>query len=146
MYLKELHLTNYRKFRDQNNVLSFVDVSNQGIKVNMATGTTLIIGKNNSGKTSVINSLEKLTSIKSFDENDFNYNYLYELFEKYKTSDYSVTPYFQIKVVINTCKNDLTTNMNPFVPISAPSDRDFDVDIVMRYEISSSSQHRNICT
>ena len=136
MYLKELHLTNYRKFRDQNNVLSFVGFSNQDDEVNMATGTTLIIGKNNSGKTSVINSLEKLTSIKSFDENDFNYNYIFDLFEKYKTSDYTVTPYFQVKVVINTCKSDLTTNMNPFVPISATSDGTFDVDIIMRYEIA----------
>jgi predicted ATP-dependent endonuclease of OLD family len=138
MYLKEIKLINFRKFKEENNILNFVDIKSEEGKqsVNIATGTTLIIGKNNSGKTSIINAIEKLVSNGNFSENDFNYSYLFELYKKYENQDFSISPSIEIVISINTSKDDLTTNMNPFVPISIPITGNFDIKIPFKYELS----------
>lgn len=65
MYLKSLQMRNFRKYREDENVCSFV--SAEGIKkgqsremedIDVSSATTLIVGKNNSEKTSVIQSDE----------------------------------------------------------------------------------------
>lgn len=53
MYLRKLKLINYRKFREQDNEVEFVDASSYSdveSGVNIATTATLIVGKNNAGK------------------------------------------------------------------------------------------------
>lgn len=57
MYLKKLKLINYRKFREQDNEVEFVDASSYSdveSGVNIATTATLIVGKNNAGKTTIV--------------------------------------------------------------------------------------------
>lgn len=87
MYLKKLKLTNYRKFYAEQNVVEFVsskivkkdqcledsvtdfseeseDISEEKrsdeIQIDVASDTTLIIGKNNAGKTTIITALDSL--------------------------------------------------------------------------------------
>ena len=81
MYLKSLKITNFRKFGDENNVIKLVS-QKDGLTsddINVAKATTLVVGKNNSGKTTITEALEKLTENKSFTSNDCNFLYLNEL-------------------------------------------------------------------
>lgn len=84
MHLKSLKIKNFRKFGTENNTVEFVDskdfLNQQGEKnINIAPITTLIVGKNNSGKTTITKVLEKLVKINKFCANDFNFRYLSKL-------------------------------------------------------------------
>lgn len=63
MYLKSLQITNFRKFGTTENIIEFVDSKdNLQQDINIALPTTLIVGKNNSGKTTITKALETLKS------------------------------------------------------------------------------------
>ena len=65
MYLKSLQITNFRKFGTTENIIEFVDSKdNLQQDINIALATTLIVGKNNSGKTTITKALETLKSNK----------------------------------------------------------------------------------
>ena len=88
MYLKSLEIKNFRKFGDKNNIVEFInsqDISENN-EINIAQNTTLIIGKNNSGKTTIIEALEALVN-DNFLGSDFNFFYLKKLFEGYKNEN-----------------------------------------------------------
>ena len=121
MYLKSVQMTNFRKFGTESNTLEFVDaesyqtqLKDEG-KINVAPTTTLIVGKNNSGKSTVIQALIKLIKSNKFISSDFNFKYLKELLSSYAT-DKDNTPSIEFKIVIGIDKNnkDLITNLIPF--------------------------------
>lgn len=93
MYLESLKISNYRKFGSNNNIISFVGGNNlnsendQGIS-NIALSSTLIIGKNNTGKTTITNALNQLVNKTSKDikSSDFNMGYLRKLLTHYSKS------------------------------------------------------------
>ena len=81
MFLKKLKLTNYRKFSTEQNTVEFIsskivkkqedenaeetvttqdtkEVSGKIVEIDVASDTTLIIGKNNAGKTTIITNLK----------------------------------------------------------------------------------------
>lgn len=132
MYLKSIKLENFRKFGNYNNVIGFVDsraFKECGARVedlNVAKTTTLIIGKNNSGKTSVIKALEHLLGKGTgFSFTDINMNYLKQLFNKYIESvgtDNVVPAIPQIKfeIIIGLEENssDIISNLVPFMTIA----------------------------
>lgn len=80
MFLKRLKLTNYRKFSSEKNIVEFISskivlnqdnddindnfeensVQNDCDEIDVASDTTLIIGKNNAGKTTIIMALDNL--------------------------------------------------------------------------------------
>ena len=67
MYLKSLKICNFRKFRTSDNVVEFADAESYDKRkndktsdVNVASTVTLIVGKNNAGKTTIIEALKKL--------------------------------------------------------------------------------------
>ena len=65
MYLKSLKIENFRKFGTTENIIEFVDSKdNLQQNINLALATTLIVGKNNSGKTTITKALETLKSNK----------------------------------------------------------------------------------
>ena len=65
MYLKSLQITNFRKFGTTENIIEFVDSKdNLQQDINIALATTLVVGKNNSGKTTITKALETLKSNK----------------------------------------------------------------------------------
>ncbi len=121
MYLKSVQMTNFRKFGTESNTVEFVDaesyqtqLKDEG-KINVAPTTTLIVGKNNSGKSTVIQALIKLIKSNKFISSDFNFKYLKELLSSYAT-DKDNTPSIEFKIVIGIDKNnkDLITNLIPF--------------------------------
>lgn len=140
MYLKSISLENFRKFRTRNNIIDFVDAKDykNDEQVNIAPKTTLIIGKNNSGKTTVVEALKKLLCSESFCGTDFNLDYLNELMELY-TLEYlemeekrevpALT--FILTVVIDTSTEDLLTNLIPFMTLG--DIKNPDVTIIARW-------------
>lgn len=88
MYIESFTLNNFRKFGERDNkvLLAYEKFRDQSKdeEINISTTSTLIIGKNNVGKTSVITALKKLTGSEGFHSADFNFEYLKEFLEEYK--------------------------------------------------------------
>ncbi|MCD5380433.1 ATP-binding protein [Candidatus Gracilibacteria bacterium] len=94
MYLKSFKLVNFRKFGTENNVIEFVDSVDgvQSDKVDISKSTTLIVGKNNSGKTTITKAFEKLIGKSKFEASDFNFCYLAEFLDKYMEDSFEQFP------------------------------------------------------
>lgn len=114
-------MTNFRKFGTECNTVEFVDAESyetqlkEDGKLNVAPTTTLIVGKNNSGKSTVIQALIKLIKSNKFISSDFNFRYLKQLLASY-SSDKDNTPSIEFKIIIGIDKNnkDLITNLIHF--------------------------------
>lgn len=138
MYIKKFQLENFRKFRDCNNYIEFVD--SQGMKkakdeyVNIASSTTMIVGKNNSGKTTILEALYKICNGERFSADDFNYGFIRHLTKQYRNGQFEETPFieFTITVGLDKRKDDYIVNIAPFLTISNSSD---EVNIIIRYEL-----------
>ena len=126
MYLKSLEIKNFRKFGDKNTVVEFInsqDISENN-EINIAQNTTLIIGKNNSGKTTIIEALEALV-------ND-NFFYLKKLFEGYKNENQNNQfPEIEFRLIINLEKNenDDITNLVPLMTLEDLDDTEIELKI-----------------
>lgn len=152
MYLKSLRISNFRKFGTNNNVIEFVDA--QGYekykcseKFNIATTTTLIVGKNNVGKTTVIEVLDKLINReRAFKATDFNFIYLRELLSTYSLEvgelDKVKLPCMEFIVEIGLDKgnDDLITNIIPFMLLEDVEKGKLDIKI--RYEVREAEELR----
>ena len=133
MYLKSLEIKNFRKFGDKNNIVEFInsqDISENN-EINIAQNTTLIIGKNNSGKTTIIEALDRLVNNK-FSASDFNFFYLKKLFESYKNKNQNNQfPEIEFKLIINLEKNenDDITNLVPLMTLEDLDDTEIELKI-----------------
>lgn len=124
MYFKSLKLQNFRKFRTTDNVIELADAESyekrrQDVSedVNVASTVTLVVGKNNAGKTTIIQALDKLVNRNDkFGIKDFNIDYLKEIAQKYQVGDFSTLPSIEFEVVIglDKGKDDYVTNIIPF--------------------------------
>lgn len=150
MYLKSIRINNFRKFSENNNIIEFVNSQDdlqkhkgtkkgdpkEQEKINIASSTTLIVGQNNSGKTTIAKALGKLlVSDNKFVANDFNFSYLARILEQYKNSSYDQVPVleFEMRIGVGSNSNDLLTNIIHFVNIGdALKD---ELRIVLKYEI-----------
>lgn len=145
MYLKGLIIQNYRKFGTRNNKIEFVDAKsyreqNEKQDLNIAPTTTLIVGKNNSGKTSVTEALEKLINNKTFNANDFNFSYLKRLLNEYlknvkEKTEIVKTPLIEFKIIIGLDdeSHDLITNLVNFMTLENAEKSEF--EIFIKYEL-----------
>ena len=152
MYLKSLRISNFRKFGTNNNVIEFVDAQgyekyNCSEKFNIATTTTLIVGKNNVGKTTVIEVLDKLINReRAFKATDFNFIYLRELLSTYLLEvgelDKVKLPCMEFIVEIGLDKgnDDLITNIIPFMLLEDVEKGKLDIKI--RYEVREAEELR----
>lgn len=155
MYLKKIKINNFRKFRVDNNTVEFVDAENYlkqkgDSLINIAPITTLIVGKNNSGKTTIIKVLEKLIIDNKFEANDFNFKYLREKLGEYQ-NDYknqflSVEPpflEFTLTIGIEQNSTDLVTNLVPFMTLENVANSE--LDILVKYElVESENFHKTV--
>ena len=162
MYLKRLEITNFRKFGAKNNAIEFVDANDhlQKEEINISSATTLIIGKNNSGKTTVSIALNKLLSNSKFCANDFNFSYISKLIASYLENNFSSSPHleFIIDIGFEINSHDLITNLAPFIKIeniknqeqSQEQSQEQCLTIKVRYELVEVEQFkqniRNIIT
>lgn len=146
MYLKKFKLINFRKFAEKENEIEFTD--SQGIKktenglINIASTTTLLVGKNNSGKTTVFEALDKLVNGNSdsnskFTFDDFNYEYIKNLIEEYGNDKYDVLPSieFVLTIGLDKGKEDLIVNLGYFIPIGYDPD---EIKLFAKYEFVES--------
>lgn len=146
MYLKKFKLINFRKFAEKENEIEFTD--SQGIKkaengsINIASTTTLLVGKNNSGKTTVFEVLDKLINGNSdsnskFTFDDFNYEYIKNLIEEYGNDKYDVLPgiEFVLTIGLDKGKEDLIVNLGYFIPIGYDAD---EIKLFAKYEVVES--------
>lgn len=164
MYLKKFKIQNFRNFGIENNEIEFVNsagvqVRNAGDKehirqdfyqdnsemaqlddgeINVAAVTTLIVGKNNAGKTTIITALDKLinkSGDKKFCASDFNYNYLSKCLDNYLNNNYEEVPHmeFIIGIALEENSTDRLTNLVPFMLLEDVEDSE--LEIYIRYEI-----------
>ncbi|WP_280116016.1 AAA family ATPase [Dolosigranulum pigrum] len=70
MFLKKIEVDNFRLLKD--------------FEINLNTNLSMIIGKNNSGKTSVLFALEKILNSKSIVWEDINLDRQKEIYEEIK--------------------------------------------------------------
>lgn len=141
MYLKSLIICNFRKFSNENNKIEFVDARSyqehrKGKEINIAPTTTLIVGKNNAGKTTIINGLEKLLKNHDFKANDFNFNYLKKVLEQYEETPQKIEPpfiQFNIGIGIEDNSNDLISNIIPFMALDDVSQSE--IEMIVKVEL-----------
>ena len=150
MYLKKLFKNNYRKFSTNDNLIEFVDAeayenTNNITNFNIATTTTLIVGKNNAGKTTIIHALNKIVNDPHIASSDFNYYYLKKIFNAYKQGNYSESPMitFEITVGLDKGLDDYVTNIAPFMVLE-----DIDASeivVIVAFEIKDEVLFINKC-
>lgn len=137
MYLKSVSLENFRKFRNKNNIIEFVSTEDykKDSKINIAPKATLIIGKNNSGKTTVIDALDKLINNIAFKATDFNFDYIKELLNLYTIEYFNKENItlpslkFVVTIGINNGKEDILTNIIPFMSLENTEKSEIDIII-----------------
>ncbi|HHG3529927.1 TPA: ATP-dependent endonuclease [Vibrio parahaemolyticus] len=149
MYLESLTIENYRKFRNKNNVINFVEPSNiETIDAseddNMSVigpSTTLIIGKNNAGKTTIANALRLLCENSQPKPTDFNVDYISELHDKYLSESVEPIPLpelkFQLVAKVDMDKSDLMTNLLEFASVNGSGLSS--VKITIKVEVSEAT-------
>lgn len=153
MYLKSLTITNFRKFQTENNTVYFVASRTKTIeetipsnKNNVASDTTLIVGKNNSGKTTVTKALEKLLDNNKVFGNDFNFSYLKNLIDQYIGQDNIVripTLSFKLTVCIDNSGDDVVSNISPFMDIGAlEASESVELEITVKYQIKEAEKFK----
>lgn len=135
MFIKSFSLKNYRKFYKDFHKINFVDskdmAQDEDYSVNIAEITTLIVGKNNSGKTTMLNALITLSEGGKFCSDDFNYTYLYDILKAFrKKSQY---PVLEFEMMIGIEDTDLVTNIYPFITVGLVEQKELLVKI--KYEI-----------
>tara|TARA_B100002049_G_scaffold237320_1_gene228017 strand:- start:2209 stop:4440 length:2232 start_codon:yes stop_codon:yes gene_type:complete len=96
MYLQSLEITNFRKFGTKNNIIEFVqsdykktkedNTADSNPKSFVACATTLVIGKNNAGKTTVTKALKQAIDNDNILGSSFNLSYLKNIFDQYKNA------------------------------------------------------------
>lgn len=153
MYLKEFELRNFRKFyykEDGNNCIRFSNPhKNDGI--NIASRTSLIVGANNCGKTTIISCLEKLLSSNpSFAKFDFNLDYIKEIFNSYPTDENASFDNLKIpeicfilRIELDDNNDDLINNIAPFLKISNLDNKI--VEIYAKWEVREKEAFLSKC-
>ena len=130
MYLKSLQLTHFRKFDESDNVIEFVgptrptgsddadSASETRPRAHVAADTTLIIGGNNSGKSTVVHALRMIVSPSpSVRPSDFCYPYLMRILEKACDGE-AECPYIELRAKIAFDDDDSTANLGGLLALS----------------------------
>lgn len=144
MYFKSLKMVNFRKFRTTENIIEFADAESyekqkcdNEVNVNVASTVTLVVGKNNAGKTTIIQALDKLVNHNDrFGVKDFNIDYIKELAMKYQEDNFEEIPSidFEITIGLDKGKDDYVTNIVPFLTIGGVTATE--VTISVKFELT----------
>lgn len=77
MFLESFQLKHFRKFNETDNIVKFISGRNDE-KIDISKVSTLIIGQNNAGKSTIFKAFQMLYNGSKFSSSDFNYLYLSE--------------------------------------------------------------------
>lgn len=151
MYLQSLKISNFRKFGTEENEIMFAkgchtdsiitpaeNSAENEIKINIAPQTTLVVGKNNSGKTTIIDALDILINKNGmFNADDFNFKYLTLLLEKYENNSGVVNELpqleFDLKVAFDdNLDRDILSELYQILTISNIKNKECEIKIVYR--------------
>lgn len=162
MYLKSIKITNFRKFGEKNNEIQFAeacdylhptdnkkttdDEGKNQIDVNIAPKTTLIVGKNNSGKTTIIDALDIiLNKEEKFNSSDFNLAYLKSILDVYKKNQDEIKDFipeieFNIKIGLNNeNSSDIVSKLYNVLEIG---DTETDeCNIILKYQVEEENSY-----
>lgn len=112
MYLEKIVIKNFRKFYKDNNQVVFYNKNIEGNEIDISNVSTLIVGQNNAGKSSVFKAFDLLISNGNFNSKDFNYEYLKEYVEKIingkideETNDI-ICPMIEFELIIDLSDNE----------------------------------------
>ncbi len=146
MYLKSIEMINYRKFEASENKIEFVDNISRREGLNIAEKSTLIVGKNNSGKTSVITALDKLINRGEFGISDFNIAFLKKIIIDHikNGTDISSGLNFSFNICIGLdgdITNDVFTNLVELLPLD---DNIKEINFVIKVEYKETAKIINI--
>jgi len=157
MYLKSLEINNFRKFGKEKNKIEFVQsdykktIKNSlGNNSFVASATTLIIGKNNAGKTTVTKALKQAIDNENIVGSSFNLNYLKELFDHYnelflaETFDKVNLPVMSFKFEVGLdfgAESTSVQNIKKFIPIINNEIQDFIV-IDVRFFVTENEKYK----
>ncbi len=115
MYLKSIEIKNFRKFYHSNKV-EFVyndKCNSDDYEIDISAITTLIVGKNNTGKTTIVEGLDKIINNNKFCSTDFNFNYLNECIDNGIDNN---IPFIEFKITIDIDLNkDIFNNLLPII-------------------------------
>lgn len=141
MYFEKFELMHFRKFNETNNQIMFVKnslkINDDKDGVDIGSDTTLIVGKNNVGKTTIVTALDKLINTGKFIVNDFNYRYLDKWLSEYNENNKIPAPYIEFKVTIcmDDASQDFVTNLSSFLLVGDLDDKK--IDIIIKYEVAN---------
>lgn len=143
MHLESLKIVNYRKFRTEENVIHFVEpcsIEDSELKEYSGIGpsTTLIIGKNNVGKTTIVNALKMLCESSQPKAADFNMQYLSGLFDDYSKGVIEKYPELEFKIIVNVDfeNNDLVSVLDEFMTLQNNNSGKKNIEITVKVEVS----------
>lgn len=156
-------MIHFRKFQTEDNEIEFVTSGSMKkkpdeneaskkeddnlSKVDIASDTTLIVGKNNVGKTTIITALEKLVgaSGNSFCENDFNFTYLKRILGEYNPDKYEL-PFIGFEITVgleDDLENDIISNLIPFINVEDVEEVGTpEIKIGVKYEVRDENSYK----
>lgn len=146
MHLKSIRLIHFRKFDEgKDNIVEFVCPHRQkqaekdeaiDEDERIASATTLLIGKNNVGKSTVIEALQLLAGQqRARSASDFNYHYLQRLIKAGFCGEDNV-PYFEIIATMHIDNNvDMTSTLTELMSIGDVVNQTSDVSLSLRCSI-----------
>jgi len=123
MHLKKFSIENFRKFGTHDNIVSFAANKENSSLIS----STLLIGQNNAGKTSIVTALKKASGEESFCIADFNLSYLYSIIEYFNVNK------LEVKAIFIDGENDVHNNRSKFLEKLSPYMKfgyEFQVDAV----------------
>lgn len=148
MHLKSLKIKNFRKFGNSDCSLNFVSHATDAIN-KVASSATLIVGKNNTGKTTVTNALQKiLDNGRGIKGSDFNYIYLQETLKQccLTTKESFSLPIMEFEIVISVENNNENrlNNLSEFVEVDDLIEHDIlDLLIKLKIEIDEVEEYKS---
>lgn len=178
MYLKSLSIKNYRKFESygesgEGQIFKFahsrwpknmISANNKNIEETekyISQSTSLLVGKNNAGKSTVIKLLNVLQnkrcgSRNAFSYTDFNLNYLHKWYDEYilnPSLDKKISPKdlpymeFELKIGIDDGKDNISSFKDVLVigGLTEIENNNVDADIaevtiIIRYEVANAEK------
>lgn len=140
MYISFLKINNFRKFGENDNFIGFVKSHSESPQKDLvASSTTLVIGKNNSGKTTVTKALELIHSdSEKITGHDFNYSYSKNILKENLNGKPYITPKlsFEIEIILDDMAHDLIGDFQPFIDAKkALQEGERKANITIEYEV-----------